>query len=68
MKVGGTHGGLDDLNSNGIVLSNFGPTHDTSTARVAAQFEGFAGLHNSRVPRNIVQSIGSKPELTAVSP
>ena len=27
---GGTHGALDDLNSNGILLSNFAPTQDTS--------------------------------------
>ncbi len=48
MKSGGTHGGLDDINSNGIVLSNFAPTQDTSTGRVAGLFEGFAGLQKER--------------------
>lgn len=43
---GSTHGALDDINSDGIVLSNFKPTHDTSTTRVAAQFNGFPGLRN----------------------
>ena len=31
VKFGGTHGALDDLNSNGILLSSFVPTKDTST-------------------------------------
>jgi hypothetical protein len=43
-----THGGLDDICSDGIVLSNFQPTHDTSTMRVAAQFDDFPGLNNFR--------------------
>ena len=30
-----THGALDNLNSDGIVLSNFTPTRDTSSDRVA---------------------------------
>ena len=38
VRFGGTHGGLDDLNSNGILLSSFAPTPDTSTSRVAALF------------------------------
>lgn len=43
-----THGGLDDICSDGILLSNFAPTHDTSTARVAGQFENFPGVKNYR--------------------
>jgi len=45
---GGTHGGLDDLNSDGMVLSNFAPTTDTSTSRVAGLFDGFPGLRDYR--------------------
>jgi hypothetical protein len=48
VRSGGTHGGLDDLNSNGILLSNFAPTTDTSTSRVAALFGGFPGLRDFR--------------------
>jgi hypothetical protein len=43
-----THGGLDAACSAGIVLSNFQPTHDTSTRRVAAQFKDFANVNNFR--------------------
>jgi len=43
-----THGGLDDLCSDGILLSNFKPTRDTSTARVASQFGDFADVRNFR--------------------
>lgn len=45
---GGTHGGLDELCSDGILLSNFAPTKDTSTARVAALYDGFQGLRDYR--------------------
>jgi hypothetical protein len=48
VKFGGTHGALDDLNSNGILLSSFAPTRDTSTGRVAALFDGFPGLRDYR--------------------
>ena len=48
VTCGGTHGGLDDLNSTGILLSNFHPTQDTSSRRVAGLFEGFAGLRDYR--------------------
>jgi len=41
VDCGSTHGGLDDLCSDGILLSNFTPTRDTSTARVAGQFNNF---------------------------
>lgn len=48
MRVGGTHGALDDLNSTGALLSSFAPTRDTSTRRVAELYEGFPGLHDHR--------------------
>lgn len=40
-KCGGTHGALDDINSDGILLSSFEPTRDTSSSRVAALFDQF---------------------------
>jgi hypothetical protein len=43
-----THGALDNINSDGAVLTNFKLTHDTSTARVAGQFDNFPGLRNFR--------------------
>jgi hypothetical protein len=49
---GGTHGGLDGLNSNGILLSNFAPTKDTCTCRVAALYDGFKGLRDYRAEGN----------------
>jgi hypothetical protein len=48
VTCGSTHGGLDDLCSDGIVLSNFRPTDDTSSARVAAQFNDFVGVKDFR--------------------
>ncbi|MGA3283846.1 MAG: hypothetical protein ABSD57_05235 [Verrucomicrobiota bacterium] len=45
---GSTHGGLDNLNSDGIVLSNFAPTQDTSSDRVAGLFDDFPGLLDFR--------------------
>jgi hypothetical protein len=52
VRFGGTHGGLDDLNSDGILLSSFAPTQDTSTSRVAALYEGFPGVRNYRAEEN----------------
>ncbi len=52
VTFGSTHGGLDDLNSDGIVLSNFTPTRDTSSDRVAGLFDDFAGLRNFRTEEN----------------
>ena len=43
VTFGGTHGALDDLNSDGILLSSFAPTRDTSSLRVAGLFDGFPG-------------------------
>ncbi len=49
---GSTHGGLDDLNSDGIVLGNFAPTRDTSSDRVAGLFDDFPGLRDFRTMEN----------------
>ena len=48
VKSGGTHGGLDDTSSCGVLLSTFAPTKDTSTGRVAALFDGFKGRRDYR--------------------
>jgi hypothetical protein len=47
-----THGGLDDLCSDGIVLSNFARTRDTSTDRVASQFDNFPGVRDFRAEQS----------------
>jgi hypothetical protein len=47
-----THGALDSRNSDGVVLSNFAPTKDTSSSRVAGQFDDFPGLRNFRAVEN----------------
>jgi hypothetical protein len=51
---GGTHGALDDLNSDGILLGNFAPTQDTSSSRVSALFDGFKGRRDPRRKDRIV--------------
>jgi hypothetical protein len=48
VTFGGTHGGLDDINSDGILLSSFTPTKDTCTREVAELFGGFPGLRDFR--------------------
>jgi hypothetical protein len=52
VNCGSTHGGLDDLSSDGILLSNFKSTEDTSSGRVAGQFDDFPGLRNYRAEQN----------------
>ena len=52
VTCGSTHGGLDDLNSDGILLSNFTPTKDTSSDRVAGMFDNFPNLSNFRAGEN----------------
>jgi hypothetical protein len=47
-----THGALDNLNSDGMVLSNFTPTGDTSSDRVAALFDDFSDVRNFRAEEN----------------
>ena len=41
--------------SNGVLLSNFAPTADTSTRRVAAFYDGFKGLRNYSAPENVAK-------------
>jgi len=48
VTCGSTHGGLDDLCSDGILLSNFKPTRDTSSERVASQFADFPRVRDFR--------------------
>ncbi len=48
VTCGSTHGGLDDICSDGIVLSNFAPTRDTSSGRVAGLFGNFIDVKNFR--------------------
>ncbi len=49
---GSTHGALDNLNSDGMVLSNFTPTRDTSSKRVAGLFDDFSDVRNFRAEEN----------------
>jgi hypothetical protein len=68
VRFGGTHGGLDDLNSNGILLSSFVPTQDTSTSRVAALFDGFQGLREYRAEENGAEWLSGKAQgLTTIA-
>jgi hypothetical protein len=57
-----THGGLDDLNSDGILLSNFAPTQDTSSDRVAGQFENFPDVKNFRAEENGAELVTKKEQ------
>jgi hypothetical protein len=61
-NYGSTHGGLDDLNSNGILLSNFKPTRDAASDRVAGQFDDFPGLHNYRATENGAEWVAKKEQ------
>ena len=62
---GGTHGGLDDLCSDGILLSSFAPTHDTSAGRVAPLFGGFKGLRSFRSEENGAEWVYGRDEALA---
>jgi Type I phosphodiesterase / nucleotide pyrophosphatase len=63
VAIGGTHGGLDDLTSDGILLSNFTPTQDTPADRAADQFDGFPNLNDYRAEENGAELV-SRGELT----
>jgi hypothetical protein len=52
VSLGGTHGALDDLNSDGILLCNFVPTRDTSSDRVADLFDGFPQVVDYRAAQD----------------
>jgi len=62
VTFGGTHGALDDLNSDGILLSSFAPTQDTSSRRVAGLYDGFPGLRNFRAEENGAEWITGKEQ------
>jgi hypothetical protein len=51
-SCGSTHGALDDINSLGVILSNFEPTRDLPTDQVAAFFDDFPGLRKYRTREN----------------
>jgi hypothetical protein len=61
-RLGGTHGALDDLNSNGMLLSSFAPTKDTSANRVADLFDGFKGMRDYRAEENGAEWISGKAQ------
>lgn len=63
-SYGSTHGALDDINSMGIVLSNFAPTHDTPTDRVAGQFDNFSGLRKYRSQENGAEWVCKEEQAT----
>jgi hypothetical protein len=68
VTFGGTHGALDDLNSDGILLSSFAPTQDTSSDRVAELFDGFPGVRNYRAEENGAEWItGKEQALTRIA-
>ena len=68
VRFGGTHGALDDLNSNGILLSSFAPTQDTSSGRVAALFDGFQGRRDYRAEENGAEWVsGEAQALTTIA-
>jgi hypothetical protein len=62
VTFGGTHGSLDDLNSDGILLSSFAPTKDTSSSRVAGLYDCFPGLRNYRAEENGAEWITGKEQ------
>jgi hypothetical protein len=68
VTFGGTHGALDDLNSDGILLSSFAPTQDTSSSRVAGLYDCFPGLRNFREEENGAEWItGKEQALTRIA-
>ena len=68
VTFGGTHGALDDLNSDGMLLSSFAPTKDTSSSRVAGLYDCFPGLRNFRAEENGAEWItGKEQALTRIA-
>ena len=65
VTCGSTHGGLDDLNSDGILLSNFLPTQDTSSGRVAGFFGNFPGLRQYRAEQSGAEWVSKKEQALA---
>jgi hypothetical protein len=68
VTFGGTHGALDDLNSDGMLVSSFAPTKDTSSRRVAGLYDCFPGLRNYRAQENGAEWItGKEQALTRIA-
>ena len=68
VTFGGTHGALDDINSDGIVLSSFAPTKDTSTQRIAGLYNGFPGLRDFRAEEDGAEWVScSEQALTSIA-
>ncbi|MSU35472.1 MAG: hypothetical protein EXS36_10225 [Pedosphaera sp.] len=57
-----THGGLDDINSVGILLSNFTPTPDTSSRRVTRLFDDLPGLRQYRAEQSGAEWVTEKEQ------
>jgi hypothetical protein len=51
-SCGSTHGALDDVNTLGVILTNFEPTRDLPTDQVAGFFDDFPGLRKYRTREN----------------
>jgi hypothetical protein len=62
VTCGSTHGGLDDINSDGILLSNFTPTGDTSSDLVAGRFDDFPGLRQYHAEENGAEWVTEKEQ------
>jgi hypothetical protein len=62
VTCGSTHGGLDDINSDGILLSNFKATVDSSSGRVAGLFDDFPGLRDYRSEENGAEWVTRKEQ------
>ncbi len=68
VKFGGTHGGIDDLNSTGMLLSSFAPTPDTSSSRVAALYGGFPGRRDFRAEESGAEWLFGKAQAMTTLP
>jgi len=62
VTCGSTHGGLDDLNSAGVLLTNFTPTEDTSSDQVAGLFENFPALGDFRTQESGAEWVTKKEQ------
>jgi len=67
-SCGSTHGALDDINSLGIILSNFEPTHDLPTDQVSGFFHDFPGLRKYRDQENGAEWVTKAEQATTRVP
>jgi hypothetical protein len=63
-SCGSTHGALDDINTLGIILTNFKPTRDLPTDQVAGFFDGFPGLRQYRDQENGAEFVTREEQAT----